>query len=221
MPSLSTSVRGRYWVVSVTIATGGMGRAPYSNARAHRSWASRSAHVCRCRVPLSPAGFRSASRPPQPRPAAARQALRRAVLDAEGLRQLARLVHLHHDVAAPDQLAVDEQLWDRRPVGEGRELLADAGIGQDVHRREAASSACSAATVRAREAARGSVRGALHEEDHGVLGDRLLDRHADRVGLGGGGDRIELVDLELGCVGLPWVWGCAMGRRWGRGCWAT
>ena len=52
------------------------------------------------------------------------------------LGELAGLVHLGDDVAAADQLAVDEQLRDRRPVRERGELLADARVGQDVHRRE-------------------------------------------------------------------------------------
>ena len=50
----------------------------------------------------------------------------------------------------PTQLAVDEQLRDRRPVGDRRELLADARVGQDVDRRERRRRATAAiATVRA------------------------------------------------------------------------
>jgi hypothetical protein len=48
------------------------------------------------------------------------------------LRELSRLVHLGHDVTAPEQLAIDEQLRDRGPVGDRRELLADPRVGQDV-----------------------------------------------------------------------------------------
>ena len=47
-----------------------------------------------------------------------------------------RLVHLGDDVAAADQLALDEQLRDRRPVRHRRQLLADARVGQDVDGRE-------------------------------------------------------------------------------------
>ena len=36
----------------------------------------------------------------------------------------------------PTQLAVDEQLRDRRPVRQRRQLLADPGVGQDVDRRK-------------------------------------------------------------------------------------
>ncbi len=52
--------------------------------------------------------------------------------DPEELLQLAGLIHLGDDVAATNQLALDEQLRDRRPPGDGRELLADRRIGQDV-----------------------------------------------------------------------------------------
>ena len=48
------------------------------------------------------------------------------------LGELAGLVHLGDDVAAADQLALDEQLRDRRPVRQRRQLLADARVGQDV-----------------------------------------------------------------------------------------
>ena len=69
---------------------------------------------------------------------------------AEDLLELARLVHLGDDVAAADQLAVDEQLRDRGPARERRELLADtAGRGGCRRPRRATSSDCSIATVRA------------------------------------------------------------------------
>src|SRR3954469_25248833 len=63
--------------------------------------------------------------------------LRRVVLrlDGERLGELAGLVHLADDVAAADQLAVDEQLGDRRPVRDRAQLLADARVRKDVDRR--------------------------------------------------------------------------------------
>src|SRR4051812_40214455 len=57
-------------------------------------------------------------------------------LAAEPLGDLAGLVHLGDDVAAADQLAVDEELGDRRPVRQPAQLLADARVGQDVDRGE-------------------------------------------------------------------------------------
>ena len=100
---------------------------------------------------VSPPGSRSAGRPRRPHRATAGRRLARAALDAEDLRQLAGLVHLGDDVAAPDQLAVHEQLWDRGPVGERRELLADAGVGEHVHCGEAARRAPAARRRCARE----------------------------------------------------------------------
>ena len=57
----------------------------------------------------------------------------RLPIDAEGLGELAGLVHLRDDVGAADQLAVDEELRDRRPVRQLGELLADPRVGEDVH----------------------------------------------------------------------------------------
>ena len=67
-------------------------------------------------------------------------------LDAEHLGQLAGLVDLGHDVGAADQLALHEELRDRRPVRERGELLADPRVGQDVDRGERRVEDCSAAT---------------------------------------------------------------------------
>ena len=58
------------------------------------------------------------------------------LLGAERLVQLAGLEHLGDDVAAADQLAVDEELRDRRPLRDRGQLLADARVGQDVDRGE-------------------------------------------------------------------------------------
>jgi hypothetical protein len=49
-----------------------------------------------------------------------------------GRLQLARLVHLHHDVRAADEFAVDVELRDGRPVGEVLDALADLLILQHV-----------------------------------------------------------------------------------------
>src|SRR5262249_6851791 len=83
--------------------------------------------------------------------------------------------------AATDQLAVDEELRDRRPVGEGGELLADARVGKDVDGREGGAERLQGAGGPRREAAHRLLGRALHEEDHGVLVDRLLDGVAGAV----------------------------------------
>ena len=75
--------------------------------------------------------------------------MRRGTLQ-QRLRELPRLVHLGDDVAAADQLAVDEQLRDRRPVA--RSPRAPGGCAGRAGRRPprtGASSACRTATVRA------------------------------------------------------------------------
>ena len=76
----------------------------------------------------------------------------------EHLGQLARLVHLDDDVTAADELAVGEQLGDRRPVGDRRELLADARVGQHVDRGERRVERLERGDRARREAARGRFR---------------------------------------------------------------
>ena len=65
---------------------------------------------------------------------------RLAVVRAERLvelpLELAGRLQLLGDVGAADQLALDEDLRDRRPAGERRELLADLRVGKDVDRRD-------------------------------------------------------------------------------------
>ncbi len=79
-------------------------------------------------------------------------------LHAEQLGQLAVLVHLDHDVAAADQLALHEQLRDRRPARKARELLADARVGQDVQRGVANAQGVQGAGGAHREATGGLPR---------------------------------------------------------------
>src|SRR5690349_24538131 len=63
---------------------------------------------------------------------------RRRVVVAEPLPQrlleLAGGLELLDDVGAADQLALHEHLWDRRPAGDRRKLLANQRIGKDVDR---------------------------------------------------------------------------------------
>src|SRR6478752_10149788 len=103
---------------------------------------------------------------------------------AQCLLELPGLVHLGDDVAAADELAVREQLGDRRPVRQRRELLADARVWKDVDGGERDLERLQRPDRAGREAARRRLRGALHEQDHVVLTDRLGDRVADRVRLG-------------------------------------
>ena len=70
-------------------------------------------------------------------------------------------------------------------VGQSESALSSwrmRGSGRMSTAANGASSACSAATVRAEKPHVGLLGRALHEEDHAVVGDRLGDRVADRVG---------------------------------------
>src|SRR5471032_3108913 len=55
--------------------------------------------------------------------------------------QLARFVHLHQDVRAADELAVDVQLRDRRPVGVVLDALAHFAVLEHVDRLQVAHAA--------------------------------------------------------------------------------
>src|SRR5690606_14720664 len=86
------------------------------------------------------------------------------------LLQLARLEHLVHDVRAADELAADVQLRDRGPVRIVLDRLANLVVLEDVD----GDQVLDAATLQdldgaAREPALRKLRGALHEEDHGVV----------------------------------------------------
>src|SRR3954451_20499464 len=102
-------------------------------------------------------------------------------LDAERLVQLAGLVHLGDDVAAADQLALDEELRDRRPVRQRRQLLPDPRVGQDVDGGERRAGRLQRLDRAHGEAARRHLGRALHEEDDLVVADRLGDRVAEGV----------------------------------------
>ena len=58
--------------------------------------------------------------------------LQRDALVGHELLQLARLEHLARDVAAADELALDVELRDGRPVGIVLDALADALVLEDV-----------------------------------------------------------------------------------------
>lgn len=110
------------------------------------------------------------------------------------LRQITVLVHGHQDVAAADELLVDVQLWDRGPVGELLDALAQLRILEDVEGGELVRvDALQAQDLDggAGEAALGGLGGALHEEHDGRRADGLLDRGARLVG-----EEAELLQLE-------------------------
>src|SRR5262245_54551905 len=58
--------------------------------------------------------------------------LRVNALGVQQVAQLARAVHLAHDVAAADELALDVELRNGRPLTEVLDALAQRRVGQDV-----------------------------------------------------------------------------------------
>src|SRR4051812_14011660 len=125
----------------------------------------------------SSASARAAERPMTPAPTTAARSGSRLHHSA----QLAGLVELGHDVAAADELAVDEELRNRGPARVGRELLADARVGQDVDGRELRPRHLERLHRARREPAAREVRRALHEQHHLVFGDGLRDLLANLV----------------------------------------
>src|SRR5262245_7069088 len=89
--------------------------------------------------------------------------------------ELATLEHLAHDVAPADELAVDVDLRNRRPVGELLDPLALLRVGQDVHRLERDAQALEHLDRRGGKAALGKQSRALHVDDDLVLVDLVPD----------------------------------------------
>src|SRR5581483_3919859 len=105
---------------------------------------------------------------------AARGGVAVAELLAELRLELAALLELFDDVGAADELALDEDLRDRRPAGDRREILADLGVGQDVDRGHGRARAPKRFERPAGVAAHDKRRCALHEErDVGAVDDVL------------------------------------------------
>src|SRR5215469_11151193 len=112
---------------------------------------------------------------------------RRDAFFDEHVLELAVFVHLADDVAAADELALDVELRNRRPVGEFLDALTDRRIGEHVDTFELDAQLREDLHDAGGEAALWENRRALHEEHDTVVGDILLDA----VGNGGvGGHRI-------------------------------
>src|SRR5579859_1442012 len=109
----------------------------------------------------------------------------RFVLDAlfgEQRLQLARLEHLHHDVAAADELALDVELRDGGPLRELLDALAQLRILQHVRRLERHAQVGEDLHHARREPALREHRGALHVEHYRRLTDLALDAFEHVVG---------------------------------------
>src|SRR5574337_2037522 len=116
----------------------------------------------------------------------------------EQLLQFARLVHLHHDVRAADELALDVQLRDRRPVGVILDALADLLVLEDVDRLQVGDPAGLQHLDRAaREPAHRVLGGALHEKHDAFALDELVDALPD----------VTHVVLPAAGIGGPYLYG--------------
>src|SRR5690606_20350676 len=96
------------------------------------------------------------------------RARRRLCRGLEYLLELTRLEELGRDVAAADQLAVDVELRERRPVRIHLETLANLGVLKNVDVCEARAGRAQNRDGFRREAALRKIRSALHVEQHGV-----------------------------------------------------
>ena len=89
--------------------------------------------------------------------------------------ELALLEHLGDDVAAADELPVDEQLRDRRPVRPLAEDHADARVREDVAGVVLGPHVVQDLHHLVAESAARRVRRALHVEEHFVVGNVFFD----------------------------------------------
>src|SRR5579863_8032237 len=82
------------------------------------------------------------------------------------LLQFAALVHLDGDVAAADELAVDIELRESRPIGIGLQRLAHFRILENIHVRKLRLASAQSTDGLRRESALRKIGGALHVQDH-------------------------------------------------------
>ena len=99
---------------------------------------------------IRPIGFRYAGVSERDGALAGGLAVVGAELLLEHAGQLAARSQLLGDVGAADQLALDEDLRDRRPAGDLRQLLADRRVGEDVDARRPARRPRAARAARGR-----------------------------------------------------------------------
>src|SRR5262249_8989384 len=98
-----------------------------------------------------------------------------AELVDEGLLELAGALHLFDDVGAADQLALDEDLRDRRPARDRREGLAALPVAEHVDPRDRGARPSKRAERTLAVAAHDHLGRALHEERDVRAVDDLLD----------------------------------------------
>jgi len=106
----------------------------------------------------------------------------RNALLADEVVQLARLVHLAHDIAAADELTLDIELGNGRPVGEALDAFTQSLIFEYVHVFERYSKVLEDLGGGRRETALGKFGRSLHEKNDVVALDRLFDLLMSGVG---------------------------------------
>ena len=99
--------------------------------------------------------------------------------NAQQLAELARGVHLAHDVAAADEAPVDVELGDRRPLAVLLDPVADLGAAEHVDRLVRGEELVEDAHHLGGEPARGGPAVALHEEDDGVRLHKIVQPAAE------------------------------------------
>jgi hypothetical protein len=92
------------------------------------------------------------------------------------------LGHRSEDVGIAEELALDEDLGQRRPVGHLGKRGALGHVLEHVHDFERVTEVVEKLDRFHREAAQGRVFGALAVDENGVVGDLTFDLAADRVG---------------------------------------
>src|SRR5262249_41645220 len=120
-------------------------------------------------------------------------------LAIEELLQLALLEHLTHDIATADELALDVELGNGRPIGEALDALANTHIVEDVNVAVADAEMAEDLRHLRGEAALRKILGALHKHDDVVVGDRLADPVVDGL-LAHAQSSIALSSPVLACV---------------------
>ena len=94
--------------------------------------------------------------------------------------ELAGRGQLLDDVRAADELALDEDLRDRRPAGQARQFLAETWVGEDVDGRDGCAGGAERLECPLRVAARDEARCSFHEERYRLGLDDVADLVSER-----------------------------------------
>jgi hypothetical protein len=152
------------------------------------------------------------------KPTRAMRASIRALGDVlEQLRELAALVHRHHDVRAPDEFSLDVQLRDRRPRRVRLDTISQFLAREHVSRRVLHAVMIEDAARHVREPALRRARRPLHVNQHRVRLHVAFDRAFDVLVRGIGNLGFEII-VRVGRERASRARGGAnaRGEGWGR-----